>query len=230
MNLKFSRNAFLVSAAACAIAAFTANAQPQKSPTADQFVGAYKGTAKMDSGEMDVAVEIAFRDGKVSGRAVTANMEYKIASGKMEGAKLTIKFGTDADAPSLTLQQTGDKLVGGWIRGTQKGTVELKKVTAQTSVDEISGEWDGVADAQGQPFPFTLSLKLDREKVTGSSSSQLGTSSISTGTWKDGKLAFVLEGGSGQIAMVATMIEGKLSGDYDFAGQTSGRWVAIKKK
>jgi hypothetical protein len=30
--------------------------------------------------------------------------------------------------------------------------------------------------------------------------------------------------------MGATMIEGKLSGEFDFAGQLSGKWVAIKKK
>jgi hypothetical protein len=58
----------------------------------------------------------------------------------------------------------------------------------------------------------------------------LGTSPITSGTWKDGKLTFVLDGGSGQIAMMAAVIEGKLSGDYDFAGQASGKWVAIKKK
>ena len=111
---------------------------------------------------------------------------------------------------------------------TQKGTVELKRF--DPAADEISGEWDAVADAGGQPFPFTLVLKLDGDKVTGSSSSQLGTSNISTGTWKDGKLAIVLESGSGQILMNATIVEGKFSGDYDFAGQSSGKWVAVKKK
>ena len=98
------------------------------------------------------------------------------------------------------------------------------------TTESINGDWDAVADAQGQPFPFTLTLKIDGDKVTGSSTSQLGTSPITSGSWKDGKLAVVLEGGAGQIALMATMIEGKLSGDYDFAGQLSGKWVAIKKK
>ena len=138
---------------------------------------------------------------------------------------MTIDF--DLTSPAkLSLRQKDDKLVGELVVDGKTGAVELRKVAK----DEISGDWDGVADAQGQPFPFTLSLKLDGEKVTGSSTSQLGTASISTGSWKDGKLAFVLEGGSGQIAMAATMIDGKLSGDYDFAGQSSGKWVAIKKK
>jgi hypothetical protein len=105
-------------------------------------------------------------------------------------------------------------------------TVDFRKA----AVDEISGEWDAVADAQGQPFPFVLTMKLDGEKVTGSSNSQLGNTAFSQGTWKDGKLSILIEGGSGQIVLVAVMVEGKLSGEYDFAGQTSGKWVAIKKK
>ena len=126
------------------------------------------------------------------------------------------------------MKADGNKLVGDWIRGTNKGTVELTKF--DPAADVISGEWDAVADAQGQPFPFTLTLKVEGEKVTGSSTSQLGTTQITTGTWKDGKLSIMMEGGAGQIAMMASIVEGKLSGDYDFAGQLSGKWVAIKKK
>ncbi|HXU08316.1 MAG TPA: hypothetical protein VN743_04910, partial [Blastocatellia bacterium] len=93
-----------------------------------------------------------------------------------------------------------------------------------------TGEWDAAADAQGQAFPFTLVLKLDGDKVTGSSSSQLGNSEISSGTWKDGKLSLVINGSSGAIGLMATLDGGKLIGDYDFAGQLQGKWVAVKKK
>ena len=113
----------------------------------------------------------------------------------------------------------------GFIPG-RNVAIEFRKVVA----DEISGDWDAVADAGGQPFPFTLSLKLDGDKVTGSSSSQLGTSNISSGSWKDGKLAVLLESGAGQIVLNAVIVDGKFSGDYDFAGQSSGKWVAVKKK
>jgi hypothetical protein len=210
------------------LATLTAMGQA-KEPTLDQFVGNYKGTAKMTSGQMDVTVEIKVADGKVSGRAVTAEREYQIASGELAAGKLTLKFGAGNEAASLILQKAEDKLVGDWIRGDQKGTVELKKAEVFTA-ESLNGEWDAVADAGGQPFPFVLTLKVEGEKVTGTSSSQLGNSNISSGTWKDGKLAVILEAGSGQITLVATMIDGKLSGEYDFAGQSSGKWVAIKKK
>ncbi len=204
-------------------------AQTQK-PAADQFAGTYKGTAKMGSGEMDVTLEVKSANGNISGRAVTAGTEYQITSGQVVDGKLTLKFGT-ANPASLVLQQREDKLVGDWIRGDQKGTVELKKIAAEPSMAEfLTGQWDGTADANGQPFPFLLTLKVDGEKVTGTSSSDLGTSPITTGSWKDGKLVFVLDSANGQIGMVATIIDGKLVGDFDLSGQMTGKWAAVKRK
>jgi hypothetical protein len=221
-------SSFLVTAVASAMLLMIASvvaAQPQQT-TLDQFVGNYKGTAKMASGEADVTLEIKVVDGKVSGRAVSANNEYQITSGEIVGGKLALKIGAAPDVASLTLERKGDVLIGEWIRGTQKGTVELKKFDPNAK-DEISGDWDAVADASGQAFPFTLSLKLDGDKISGTSDSQLGHFNIVSGSWKEGKLSIMLDG---NVALIAGMIEGKLSGDYDFNGQSSGKWVAVRKK
>ena len=215
----------IVASAALLMIASSVVAQPQL-PTLDQFVGNYKGTAKMTSGEMEVVLEIKNVDGKASGRAVAANNEYQITGGDITGGKLALKFGAAPNTASLTLERKGEGLIGEWVRGAEKGTVDLKKFTPNAT-DEISGDWDAVADAQGQAFPFTLSLKLDGEKVSGTSDSQLGHFNIVSGNWKDGKLAIMLDG---NVALVAGMIEGKLSGDYDFNGQSSGKWVAVRKK
>lgn len=192
----------------------------------DPFAGTYKGTAKMNGGEMGVTLELRIVDSKLAGHAMAADTDYKVTSSKVVDGALTITFGPDT--ATLTVKKVGDKLAGDWVHGAQKGTVELARF--DPAADVISGEWDAVADAQGQPFPFTLTMKLDGEKVTGSSNSDLGNSPISNGNWKDGKLSILMEGGGGQIALVAVMIDGKLSGDYDFAGQLSGKWVAIRKK
>jgi hypothetical protein len=207
--------------------ALCAQTQP---PTVDQFVGNYKGTAKMGSGEMDVTLEIKSANGKLSGRAVAAGTEYQINSAQVVEGKLALKFAT-ADAASLTLQQREGKLVGDWIDGAQKGTVELKKVAAEPSAAEfLTGQWDAAADANGQAFPFSLTLKVDGEKVTGGSISELGQSTISSGSWKDGKLVFILDSANGQIGMVAGIVDGKLVGDFDYSGQMTGKWAAVKKK
>jgi len=40
----------------------------------------------------------------------------------------------------------------------------------------------------------------------------------------------VLDSTNGQIGMVATIVDGKLVGDFDLSGQMTGKWAAIKKK
>src|SRR4029079_10436982 len=125
----------------------------------------------------------------------------------------------------------GDTITGDVIHGDQKGAIELKKVPAAgaAAAVDLNGQWEAVADANGQPFPFLLTLKIDGEKVSGNSTSQLGEATIKEGTWKDGKLVFSLEGSTGPIALSATVVEGKLSGEFDYSGQLQGKWVAVKK-
>jgi hypothetical protein len=157
----------------------------------------------------------------------------------LENGTLTLRFDKDH---GFVGKIDGDKLVGEVNDGPQKFPLELKKVmpaaaaapaaapaAAAPAADNLNGQWDAIADANGQPFPFLLTLKVEGDKVTGSSSSQLGDSVVKDGSWKDGKLAFQLEGQNGTISMSATVIEGKLSGEFDYAGQLQGKWVAQRK-
>jgi len=211
-----------------------------KPASADQFAGNYKGSAKTPDGDMALPLDIKLAQGKITGRLVTPQGEQPFTSGEVVDGKLTIKLGSGV----LALQLRDDKVVGEWKAGAVGRAVEFKKVpvttepstevkkptTEPSDAELLSGEWDAAADAQGQPFPFTLTLKVEGEKVTGGSSSSLGNSTISTGSWKDGKLAIGLDSANDPIALIATMTDGKLVGDYDFAGQLQGKWVAIKKK
>jgi hypothetical protein len=202
-------------------------------PTPDQIAGTYKGTAKVPAGEMDLTLEIKSENGKLSGHLVAKKTEHPFTLAELVNGKLTIKL-VSAPAPvTLVLEQKDDGLVGDWKAGAEAVPVVFTRVppaNTASAADLLSGEWDAAADAQGQAFPFTLTLKVEGDKVTGSSSSSLGYSTVSSGSWKDGKLAIVLDAANGPIALIATMIDGKLVGDYDFAGQLQGKWVAIKKK
>ena len=217
-----------------ALSAIAALAQPAAAQTpADTLSGKYEGVAKSGTGEAPVTLELKKEGAKITGRAVSGETVAEIGEGTLADGVLTLKF--TGRAGTLTAKVEGDKITGDWVTDARKGTVELKKVTAAAATTaaapiNLTGEWEGVADAQGQPFPFTLVLKIDGEKVSGSSSSQLGESPITSGTWKDGQLNFTLEGQNGVITMSATVIEGKLSGQFDFAGQLAGKWVAVKKK
>ena len=202
--------------------------------------GTYEGMVKRPgaTAEEKVSLELKSEGGKITGRATHGTMTADVTDGKYENGTLTLSFGNDA---KFVGKADGDKLIGDGIHGTDKVHMELKKVVpaaaaatpatpaAPAAAFNLNGQWDAVADANGQPFPFLLTLKVDGESVSGGSSSQLGEATLKNGTWKDGKLSFELEGSSGTIAMSATVIDGKLSGEFDYSGQLQGKWVAVKK-
>ncbi len=215
----------------------TAQSQAGGAASGDSISGKYEGTAKTTgAADSQLSLELKNDGGKVSGRLVSPNGNLEISEGSIADGKLALKLGAGGKDGTITARVEGEKITGDWLAGTQKRAVELKKVTTASAAPapagpiSLSGDWDAVADNQGQPFPFSLTLKVDGEKVTGSSSSELGESTISTGNWKDGKLNFQLESPNGVVMMSATIVEGKLTGDFDFAGQVQGKWVAIKKR
>lgn len=188
------------------------------------FTGKYEATVKDEAGEQKLTLDLMENSGKYSGTLTTVRGSFKILKGQVADGTLTLEIEKPGGSSGpMAFRKSGDELIATFTEAGKNLTINFRKANS----DEISGDWDAVADAQGQPFPFTLALKLDGDKVTGSSDSQLGHGTITTGTWKEGKLAMVLDG---NITLVATMVEGKLSGDYDFAGQSSGKWVAVKKK
>jgi hypothetical protein len=204
------------------------------------LTGTYEGIVKMPNApEGKVSLELKSEGGKITGRAMHGPKTIEITEAKLENGTLTLRFDKDH---GFVGKIDGDKLVGEVNDGPQKFPLELKKVmpaaaaapaaapaAAAPAADNLNGQWDAIADANGQPFPFLLTLKVEGDKVTGSSSSQLGDSVVKDGSWKDGKLAFQLEGQNGTISMSATVIEGKLSGEFDYAGQLQGKWVAQRK-
>ena len=203
----------------------------------DSLTGTYEGIVKTpDAREVKVKLELKNEAGKISARVSHDDKTAEASEAKLENGTLTLNFG---QGRTLTAKVDGDKLVGEAVDGPAKIPIELKKVTpvapsatapatAPAAVN-LNGNWEAVADANGQPFPFTLTLKVEGETVTGSSSSQLGDSVIKGGTWKDGKLAFTLEGQNGVVTVSAVVVDGKLSGEFDFSGQLQGKWVAVKK-
>ncbi|MGZ5436686.1 MAG: hypothetical protein ACXWID_08550 [Pyrinomonadaceae bacterium] len=205
----------------------SAQAQVPNQTPQSSFTGKYDATVKGETGEQKITLDVLEDAGKFSGSLTTARGSFKIIKGQVADGALTLEIERPGGGSGpMTLRQNGVNLTATFSEAGKDVTVEFRRIVA----DAISGEWDAVADASGQPFPFALTMKLDGEKVTGSSVSQLGDSNISEGSWKDGKLAVILEGGSGKIALAATLIDGKLSGDYDYAGQLQGKWVAIRKK
>jgi hypothetical protein len=227
----------------CATASARAFNQAQGT---DNLSGKYEGVAKSDQlGDIPLTVEIKNDNGKLSGKIDTPQGPAAITSGSYADGKITMKFDAGGNEGTVTATMTGDKITGKWELGGQGGPLELKKAVMASAAappaapaaapsaaagDFVSGEWDGAADAQGTAIPFTLKLKLEGDKVTGTSESAQGALPISKGTFSAGKLSFSLETPNGAIGLTGVIKDGKIVGDYDFAGQMTGKWEATKKK
>jgi hypothetical protein len=228
--------ALLISSAALA-APFNRLALDEKA----DISGKYEGVAKSEAfGEIPLTVNLKNTGGKLSGTIETPQGPATITDGSYADGKVTIKFDAGGNEGVVTAMLNGDRIVGKWELGGAGGTLDLKKAGSTTSTpapssapaaggDPISGDWDGSADAGGMTIPFTLKLKLEGNKVTGTSTSDQGSATISNGKWDGNKLSFSLDTPQGAITMTGVVKDGKIAGDFDFSGQMTGKWEAKKK-
>lgn len=235
--------AVLITLSAVASAA-TFNYSTSPAQAKDPLSGKYEGVAKSEQiGDIPLTVEIKNDNGKVSGKIDTPQGPAPITGGTFDNGKLTMKFDAGGNEGTVTAMLDGDKITGKWELAGQGGTLELKRAgmasssgaakpaaVAPAAGDPVSGEWDATADAGGTSLPFTLKLKLEGDKVTGSSESAQGSAPLSKGTFSNNKISFSLDTPNGSIGMTAMIKDGKMVGDFDFAGQMTGKWEATKKK
>lgn len=234
----------LMSLSSLASAASFNNSTNPSAQAKDPLSGKYEGVAKSDQmGDIPLTVEIKNDAGKLSGKIDSPQGPAAITGGTFDNGKVVMKFDAGGNEGTVTAMLDGDKITGKWELGGQGGPLELrragtaaaasaapKKESAAAAGDPLTGEWDAAADAQGTSIPFTLKLKLEGDKVTGSSESAQGAVPLSKGTWTASKLSFTMDTPNGSIGMTATIKDGKLVGEFDFAGQMTGKWEATKKK
>jgi hypothetical protein len=207
----------------------------------DTLSGKYEGVFK-GPGIGDVPGSMTLmREGRtVSGSLETPHGPAQVTSGAYAEERLVMKVDMGGSEMTINAKLDGDKISGEWEVAGQSGTLELKRVAAAAGTpatpstpsdpaDPVTGEWDSDAEAQGMPMRFTLRLKVEGDKVTGSSDSDQGSATISRGTWDGNKLTFSIDTPNGTITMSAVLKDGKLVGEFDYASQFQGKWEARKK-
>lgn len=203
--------------------------------------GKYEGVFKGPGiGDFPGSMTLMHEGGTVSGSLDTAQGPAQITSGTYTEGRLVMKIDMSGSEMTIAAEPDGDKIIGKWELEGQTGTLELKLVAAVAGTpatpstpsdpaDPITGEWDASTDDQGGASRFTLKLKLEGDKVTGSSDTAQGSTPISKGTWDGNKLTFSFDTPHGTITMNAALNDGKLVGDFDYASQFQGKWEARKK-
>jgi hypothetical protein len=101
----------------------------------------------------------------------------------------------------------------------------------KVAADLVTGEWEGTVDMPDGAMPFSMKLKLEKDKVTGEVGSQQGVVAITDGSFVDGKLTvtFTYVDGNG-VAMTGTLADGQFGGSLNYgAGQMVTTWAAKRR-
>ncbi len=211
----------------------------------DPVSGKYEGIAKSDAmGDLPITVNLKNTNGKLSGSIETGQGSAAITDGSYADGKLKLKFDAGGTEGTVEAEFKDGVIKGKWDLGGMGGPLELKKMGASTPASStpaapaaggapmmVAGDWDGSADVMGQAMPFTLKLKQEGDKLTGTSESDQGSVTLNGGKVTGDKISFKIDGGQGEIVLTGTVSkDGKtIDGEYDFAGQMKGKWSAKKK-
>ena len=224
----------------CASAAVAqAPAAPAAPPPSDAALkavtGVWDGVAQGPNGDVSLHVELAVQDGKLGGFIDSSMGRIAILSAALTEDRLTMTIDVQGAAGTLTGKVQGPKVDGMWEVGGQSGPFTLNRpgaaAVAAPAGDPLTGVWSGEVAMAGQVIPFTMTVKVAGEAVSGDIGSDAGKAPITSGTWKGGTLtiAFTYVDGAA-IGLAGQITDGKLSGVIDYnKGEMSGTWAASKK-
>lgn len=95
---------------------------------------------------------------------------------------------------------------------------------------KMAGTWECTSHGSSQgDMPFTLYLEHMGEAITGSVSSPLGGTDITSGLFKKKNLEIRLETPNGTYVLSAKLRKGQLSGQWSHDAGESGTWEGKKQ-
>jgi hypothetical protein len=211
--------------------------------TMASLAGTWDGIAQTPNGDMPVHMVLTHQDGKITGSIESQMGMLTITGSALTGDILELGFDLQGSSGGLSGKVDGDKYEGSWSVGAESGPFAAARIpppgakpaapaAAAAVADPISGEWNGEANVGGQAMPFTLTLKLSGETVSGEIESATGKVPLISGAWKDKTLLLAFPYSAGEpVSMGGQIVDGKLIGVLDYnKGEMQGTWTAVKKK
>lgn len=100
----------------------------------------------------------------------------------------------------------------------------------QPKPGKMAGTWECTSHGSSQgDMPFTLYLEHTGEAISGSVSSPIGGTDITTGLFKKKNLEIRLETPNGTYVLSAKLKKGQLSGQWSHDAGESGTWEGKKQ-
>lgn len=218
-------------------------------PIEDIISGEWEGLFEIGGASATLTLKLKLDGDEVTGTAESAHTgPGTVSQGSLVDNKLsfTLNFAAHESIAVAGSLQDGklsgefrtEGMVGKWVAKkkaapvARRGGSPVSAAGAEAttvSPDLIAGEWDATLAAQGTTVPVTFKLKVDGDKVTGTSeSAHLGPGRISKGSWAGANLDFTIDGAFGSISISGVLKDGTLVGEFD-AGKMHGNFAAKKK-
>lgn len=121
-------------------------------------------------------------------------------------------------------------LTVGLVSAQDKPTQDKEKKEAVLVAADISGTWDGTVETPDGTISFGLTLKLEKDKVSGEIASDQGGAPV-TGAFADGRLSLTFDYNGTPVTMTGALKDEALSGDMAFgSGEMVMGWTAKRRK
>lgn len=118
-------------------------------------------------------------------------------------------------------------ILGACLMLVFSATVVAKEKKAKTG--PLTGTWECTSHGSSQgDMPFTLYLEQNKEDVTGSVSSPMGGTELSSGSLKKGALEIEIDTPQGNYKLAGKLKKGRLNGTWSTEDQ-KGTWEGKKQ-
>ena len=210
----------------------------------DLISGEWEGTFHVGGTTTAFMLELKLDGSKVNGKANSNHTGPGVISkGSWIDGKLLLKLdfiSHESIEMSATLKEgrlvgefRTEGFVANWeaVRKDQKEAPKPAEAAVSVNAsDPISGTWDASLLAEGTTVPLQLVLKLEGNRVTGTTESDhLGSGTIENGTWSDNNLQFTFTAHGVSIRFVSSLKDGRLMGDFNATNGMKGQWDAKRK-
>jgi len=202
--------------------------------------GRWEGTVGTPEGVVAAIVELKSEAGAIKGMMTAGPYVVTITGGSVQGEAVSLTIAVNNMSGTMAAVLKGDTVNGSWSVEGESGQFTLKRAAAPaagaaagapSSSHPIVGEWDALTDAGGNQYPFSFTIALDGENVTGTISGAQGGGGPLKGTFKDNTLNFSTSMPDGAVVtLTAVLSEGTLTGTFDMGGQFQASWKATKRK
>ncbi|MEK7409461.1 MAG: hypothetical protein AAB225_30720 [Acidobacteriota bacterium] len=180
--------------------------------------------------ERQVTLKLTQKEGEVTGAVALGEIKLPLAEAKVAEDQLSFAITFQETTYRFTASVKGEAMEGKWEGGGVGGAWKASKKSAAAAAGDLSGAWECKATRGDMPdAKFTLELKQNGSEITGTASSDRGSTGIGKATLTGNKVEISIPIPEGTYVLTATLDGNKLSGAWQLSETLQGTWEGQRK-